>query len=100
MKYAWMIALTLLATPTFAQAPTEKEIVDMWNEVCKSHENTIGLIASRFPWDADTPPECPKIKAAYEKTQTAIDIKNGTAAKAEKAAKAADFAKRLTNQQK
>lgn len=95
-----IFVLALLAAPAFAQAPAEKEIVDMWNEVCKSHENTIGRITSQFPWDADTPPECPKIKAAYEKTQTAIDIKNGTAAKAEKAAKAADFAKRLTNQQK
>ena len=93
-------ALVVLSTPALAQAPSEKEIVDTWNEVCKSHENTIGLIAKRVPWDADTPSECPKIKAAYEKTQTAIDIKIGAAAKAEKAAKAADFAKRLMNQQK
>lgn len=92
-KYA-LIALTLVSTPAFAQAPTDAEIAVTWDR-CKNFI-VEGRLSKTVPWKPGAPSYCnDKLKSAYQKSKPAIDAKTSADAEAAADAKAADIVNRI-----
>jgi hypothetical protein len=73
MKYAWILALALLASPAFAQAPSDDEIAAGW-KICAPYE-TFGRTSTATPWLAGAPEGCSALREAYRKSKPAIEAK-------------------------